>query len=156
MGRRIAAFAALTLAAGLAGCAHEKVASTGYQWVYMEAAGDSAPRLAYGLPNSDELVMMLNCQPGADRLEVMAVGLPGDAIALASGGAQSRLPAVHVEDELNDGGALRARTTSRDAALAGFRKSGELALLVGNERHDLAARSADRRRVRAFFTACGV
>ncbi len=155
MASRIAAFAALGLtAAALAGCMHDKPVQTTYRWSYMAPADAEAPRLAYGLPNSDDLVLMMSCRSGAD-LDVTAVGVSGREIALASDGAESRLPASRVEDELNEGGTLQARAPAGDAALAGFRKSGDLTLLVGGERHSLAAGSADRGQVREFFRACG-
>ncbi|MET3664599.1 hypothetical protein [Caulobacter sp. 1776] len=155
MASRIAAFTALTLlAAGLAGCAHEKVGMDGYRWAYL-ADGGEAPRLAYGRPNSDDVVLMISCQPGRDRVNVSAVGLSGSEIVLASGRAESRFAAATVEDALSDGGLLEARGQASAPALEGFRKSGDLALLTKGERHSLAAESADRGYVRAFFKACG-
>ncbi len=50
MASRIVAFAALSLAVLLAGCAHEKVALDGYRWAYL-AEGSETPRLAYGRPH---------------------------------------------------------------------------------------------------------
>lgn len=155
MASRIAAFAALGLTAtALAGCLHEKPVQTAYRWSYMAPADAEAPRLAYGLPNSDDLVLMMSCRQGGG-LDVTAVGVSGQEIALASDGAESRLPASRVDDELNEGGTLQASAQAGDAVLTGFRKSGDLTLLVGGERHSLAAGSADRASVRDFFKACG-
>lgn len=154
MGRRTAAFAALGFATLLAGCAHEKVAVTGYRWAYLEAQQE-APRLAYGRPNSDDLVLMISCRPGQDQVDVSAVGLSGGEIVLASGRAESRFAAAKVDNAMGDGGLLEARGKTSAPALAGFRKSGDLALLTKGERHDLAAGSADRGNVKAFFKACG-
>lgn len=142
------------LAAGLAGCAHEKVAQGGYHWAYLESAAE-APRLAYGRPNSDDVVLMLSCSPGQDRVDVSAVGLSGGEIVLASGRAESRFAAAKVDDAMTEGGLLEARGKASAPALDGFRKSGDLALLTKGERHSLAAGSADRGHVRAFFKACG-
>lgn len=142
------------LAAGLAGCAHEKVAQGGYHWAYLESAAE-APRLAYGRPDSDDVVLMLSCSPGQDRVDVSAVGLSGGEIVLASGRAESRFAAARVDDAMDGGSLLEARGKASAPALDGFRKSGDLALLTKGERHSLAADSAGRGHVRAFFKACG-
>lgn len=154
MGRRIAAFAALILATVLAGCAHEKVAVSGYRWNYL-ADGSDAPRLAYGRPDSDDVVLMISCQRGQDQVNLSAVGLSGGEIVLASGRTESRFAAAKIDDALSEG-LLEARGKASAPALDGFRKSGDLALLTKGERHSLSADSADRGRVKAFFRACGV
>jgi hypothetical protein len=155
MASRIAPVVVLgLLAAGLAGCAHEKVAQGGYHWAYLES-GAEAPRLAYGRPDSDDVVLMLSCRPGQDRVDVSAIGLSGGEIVLASGRAESRFAAAKVEDAMDGGGFLEARGKASAPALDGFRKSGDLALLTQGERHSLSANSADRGHVRAFFRACG-
>jgi len=155
MAPRIAAFTVLgLLAASLAGCAHEKVGMTGYRWAYL-ADGGEAPRLAYGRPNSDDVVLMMSCQPGRDQVNVSAVGLSGGEIVLASGRVESRFAGAKVNDAMSEGGVLETHGKASAPALEGFRKSGDLALLTKGERHSLAAESADRGHVRAFFKACG-
>lgn len=154
MASRIALAALTLLTAGLAGCAHEKVAMDGYRWAYLEAAQE-APRLAYGRPNSDDVVLMISCRPGQDQVDVSAVGLSGGEIVLASGRAESRFAAAKVDDAMTQQTLLEARGKASAPALAGFRKSGDLALLTKGERHSLAAGSADRGHVQAFFKACG-
>lgn len=155
MASRIALAALAMLTAGLAGCAHEKVAVSGYRWAYLEAAQE-APRLAYGRPNSDDVVLMISCRPGQDQVDVSAVGLSGGEIVLTSGRRESRFAAAKVDNAMGDGGLLEARGKASAPALAGFRKSGDLALLTKGERHDLAAGSADQGHVKAFFKACGL
>lgn len=98
---------------------------------------------------------MLSCSPGQDRVDVSAVGLSGGEIVLASGRAESRFAAAQVDDAMAEGGLLEARGKTSAPALDGFRKSGDLALLTKGERHSLAAGSADRGNVKAFFRACG-
>nr|WP_295105530.1 hypothetical protein [uncultured Caulobacter sp.] len=154
MASRIALASLALLTAALAGCAHEKAAAVGYRWAYLEAAQE-APRLAYGRPNSDDVVLMISCRPGQDQVNVSAVGLPGGEIVLASGRAESRFAAAKVNNAMGDGGFLEAQGKASTPALAGFRKSGDLALLTKGERHDLAAGSADQGHVKAFFKACG-
>ena len=154
MARRAAAFAVLSfLAAALAGCAHEQAADGTYRWAYLADDGD--PRLAYGRPNSDDVVLMLNCQPGQDQVRVSALGLAGQEIILTSGKTESRFPAQALEDEMSGSRLLEGRGRTTAPALANFRKSGELAVM-NNGRHSLAAASADRGKVKAFFKACRV
>jgi len=154
MESRTAALTALLLvAASLAGCAHEKAGLDGYRWAYL-AEGDEAPRLAYGRPASDDVVLMMRCRPGQDQVEVSASGLSGGELVLASGRAESRFAAARVDDAMVEGGLLQARGKASAPALKAFRTSGDLALLTQGERHSLAAASADRDQVRAFFKAC--
>lgn len=154
MARRAAAFIVLgLLAAGLAGCAHEQTAQGPYRWAYLADDGD--PRLAYGRPNSDDVVLMLNCQPGQDQIRVSALGLKGDEIVLTSGRTESRFAAQALQDDMSGSRLLEGRGRTTAPALANFRKSGELAVM-NNGRHSLTAASADRGKVRAFFKACRV
>ena len=145
---------ALLLAAGLAGCAHEKVAQNGYRWAYLADSGED-PRLAYGRPDSDDVVLMMRCRPGAGQIDMSAVGLSGGELVLASGRSESRFAAARIDDAMSEG-LMEARGDVGAPALRGFRKSGDLMLLNRGGRHSLAANSADRGQVRAFFTACGV
>ncbi len=152
MRRRAAAFIVLSfLAAGLTGCAHEQADQGPYRWAYLADDGD--PRLAYGRPNSDDVVLMLNCQPGADQIRVSALGLAGDEIILTSGRTESRFPAQALQDDMSGSRLLEGRGRTTAPALANFRKSGQLAVM-NNGHHSLAAASADRGKVRAFFKAC--
>lgn len=154
MSPRSLALAALMLATTVAGCAHEKMANTGYQWAYL---GDDAvqPRLAYGRPNSDDVVLMIRCQPGLDAIDVSATGLTDTGLVLASGRSESRFEGVTVQDPMS-GDLLEARGKASAPALAAFRRSGDLVVLTNGERHSVAASAADRRHVKAFFKACGV
>lgn len=51
-------------------------------------------------------------------------------------------------------GALEARTSVDASALSAFRRTGELDVLVADERHSLDAAPAERGQVKAFFKAC--
>jgi hypothetical protein len=155
MGRRITAFAALSFAALLAGCSHEKMASDAYHWAYLEGGAD-APRLAYGRPDSDDVVLMISCRPGRDQVDLSAVGLDGGDIVLASGKTESRFTAARVQDALSQDALLEASGRASAPALDGFRRSGDLAILAKGQSHSLAAGSADRGSVKAFFKACSV
>ena len=148
-----ALFFVLTLGGLMLGaCAHDGPPTSGYAWNYMDNA-DEGPKLAYGRPNSDDVVMMLACAPHASAVTLTATGLPGDEIALASGRMVTRLKAQAAPSDMNDG-VLQARTSVDASALSAFRRTGDLTLLVADERHGLDAAPADRRQVKAFFKAC--
>ena len=140
----------LTLA--LAGCAADQRAEPGYAWSYMNNT-DEGPKLAYGRPDSDDVLMMLACAPSSSSVTVTASGLTGREIALASGRTVTRLPAQPAPSDMTDG-LLQARASTDAAALSAFRRTGDLELLVADERHSLDAAPAQRGQVKAFFKAC--
>jgi hypothetical protein len=145
----------LVLALGgvtLSGCAYDRSSQQGYAWNYMNSA-EEGPKLAYGAPDSDDVVMMMACAPSASAVTLTATGLTGGEIALASGRSVTRLKAQTAVSDMSDG-VLQARTTLDASALRAFRRTGELDLLVADERHSLDAAPADQRQVKAFFKAC--
>lgn len=154
MGRPLAALAALgVLTAGLAGCAHQKTSTPGYAWAFLSDGGD-APRLAYGRPSSDDVVLMLTCQPGADRMRLSAAGMSGREIVLSSGRTQSRFPAKVADSALVETGLLEADGKTSAPALDGFKRTGQLAVVATGETHSLDATARDRGQVKAFFKTC--
>lgn len=152
MSSRLAA-AALLAALGLAGCAHEQAANPAYAWAYLNEPGEG-PKLAYGRPSSDEVLLMLVCPAPGGPVEVSASGLEGGTIGLASRDRTSHLAARTV-DGGGTGSLLLASATTRDPALGNFRRTGDLAIVNGDKRHRIAAKADERRRVKAFFKACG-
>lgn len=136
----------------LSGCAYDRPSAPGYAWNYMDSEGEG-PKLAYGRPDSDDVVLMMACAPRASALTLTATGLSGDEIALASGRMVTRLKAQPLASDMSDG-ALEARTSVDASALSAFRRTGDLDLLVADERHSLDAAPADQRQVKAFFKAC--
>jgi hypothetical protein len=138
----------------LGACAHDRSSPAGYGWNYMNSPAEG-PKLAYGRPNSDDVVMMLACAPRASAVTLTATGLAGGEIALASGRSVTRLKAQAAASDMGEG-VLEARTTLDAAALRAFRRTGDLDLLVADKHHSLDAAPVDQRRVKAFFKACAV
>ena len=136
----------------LSGCAHDQSSASGYAWNYMNNESEG-PKLAYGRPDSDDVVMMMACAPRASAVTLTATGLSGGEISLASGRSVTRLKARGATSDMSDG-VLEARTSVDASALSAFRRTGELDLLVADERHSLDAAPAERRQVKAFFKAC--
>jgi hypothetical protein len=136
----------------LSGCASGRSSAPGYAWNYMDNPGEG-PKLAYGRPDSDDVVMMLACAPRTSAVTLTTTGLAGREITLASGRAVTRLKAETASSAMSDG-LLQARTTTDASALSAFRRTGDLDLLVAADRHSLDAAPAERRQVKAFFKAC--
>jgi hypothetical protein len=136
----------------LGGCVSDRSSAPGYAWNYMNSEGEG-PKLAYGRPDSDDVVMMMACAPHASAVTLTATGLAGGEIALASGRSVTRLKALPLASDMGEG-VLEARTTVDAAALSAFRRTGDLDLLTAATRHSLDAAPADQRQVKAFFKAC--
>jgi hypothetical protein len=136
---RAAAFASLIAAAGLCGCATRTPAPApaepGMAWSLYESPGEGL-KLAFGKPGTDDVALLASCQPKSGRVTVN-VPAPGERhaqeIALSSGPAASRLPAVFQPD-LGEGSRLEATAATDDPALARFARSGELTLDVDGRR----------------------
>lgn len=145
------ALPALLLTATLFGCASQQAAMPGYGWAYMNDPGEG-PKLAYGRPSSDEVLVMMTC---ADRrrVAVTAAGLSGAALVVGSGGKTARLPAS-VTPGMDGEGLLQAAVDRNAPVLDNFRRTGDLTLMRGADRHGVAATPVERGQVKAFFKAC--
>lgn len=136
----------------LSGCASDQSIEPGYGWNYMNSA-EEGPKLAYGRPHSDDVVVMMACAPRNSAVTLTATGLAGNEIGLASGRTVTRLRAEAAPSAMSEG-VLEARTSIDAAALSAFRRTGDLSLLVADERRSLDAAPVDQRQVKAFFKAC--
>lgn len=127
----------------------------GYDWFY-HADGDDA-RLAYGLAESDDLKLGMDCRRGAGRLELSATSQDDDAkeIHIESGGDTERFPAQSEPSQLHDGVFLTATARSNEPVFQRFRQVGWLALWHGDEREAYAPHPQSRDTIERFFTFCG-
>lgn len=119
---------------------------------------DGVATLAYGLPNSDAVTLMLHCDAGKRAIEITDAGhrdaKPGQMLTLASGHVQSALPVKLASDE-ESGGALAVAHASPDLpALDGFRRTGLLSVKMGERQYALAATAGEKAGVARFFSAC--
>ena len=146
------ALPAVLLALGFTGCASQQAAVPGYAWAFMNNPNEG-PKLAYGRPSSDEVLLMMTCGGASDRVTLTATGLTGAQLTVSSGGQTARLPAAKTPG-MGDEGLLRAVTDRDTPVLSNFRRTGDLAILHGDTRHGVAAAPADRDQVKAFFKAC--
>jgi len=148
MPRRLALAALLALA----GCASQQAAVPGYGWAFVNDPGEG-PKLAYGRPSSDEVLLMMTCAEAPDHIVLTATGLSGPQLAVSSGGQVTRLPATAAPG-LGEDSLLQAVADADAPVLRNFRRTGDLALMHGDQRHGVAAAPGDRGQVRAFFKAC--
>ncbi len=127
----------------------------GYDW-FLHEDGNEA-RLAYGLAESDDLRLGLDCQRGSGRLDLSATAPTGARaeIYLESGGDTERFPAKSEPSELNDGIFLTAEAKADHPVFLRFRRVGWLALWRGDERQTFAPHPGSAERVERFFAFCG-
>lgn len=125
-----------------------------YDW-FLNEDGDQA-RLAYGLEESDDLRLGLDCRRGTGRLSLSAEGEAGaHEIVVESGGESHRFPAMAEPSEVNDGVFLTAQARTSEPVFQQFRRLGWLAIRQGAAVHGYAPHPASAPGVDRFFAFCG-
>ena len=127
--RRTATF--LIVAAALGGCAlpRERIGRE-MTWTLGEVTKDRTS-LALGVPNSDDLRMLLSCRPLSGAVDVTVVGRRGDgaAVELRSGEIVGKYAGAGHDDEENAGGVdIDLKLSADDPLLANFAATGKLAV----------------------------
>lgn len=135
---RAAILASLIAAAGLAGCATPTPAprpvAAGMAWSLNAVEGEGL-KLAYGKPDSDDVLVMLSCEPGQGHVRVSALASHAShAIALASGGLSRTYPAEAGPSGVDGGFLVEGAAAPDDPVLARFARTGELTLGVDGRR----------------------
>lgn len=106
-------------------------------------------KLAYGVPNSDQLAIMVACQPGNRLATVYGdVRLETAQVVQASYGAQPL-------DPLSGGLAEEAQIAVNDPSLQRLAQRGRLTVEGDAGRFTLTADQEERRLVRDFLAYCG-
>ena len=125
-----------------------------YDWFYHD--DDQQASLAYGLKQSDDLRLGLECSRGAGKLELSAVAAPGiREIHLESGGDTERFRAEGEPSELHDGDFLTAEAKADLPVFQRFRRLGWLAQWQGEHREAYAAHPTTLPNIERFFSFCG-
>ncbi len=144
--------------AALSACGHDQTQARlepGFG-LHFNDLGD-AVTLAYGLANSDDVALMLQCVKGSGMVEVSDTARAGPVprVELASDGERTVIP-VSMQSGESDAPAILTGQVSLDAdALRGFRRSGRIRVAFGKVRYGLQASAVEREGVERFFTACG-
>ena len=156
--RTIMGLGAVAAFAFLAGCGHEGARlglGPDYGLFYNDQGKTVA--LAYGLPNSDDVALMLQCAKGSGDVEVSDTARDGAAtvIVLSSDGRSAKVP-VWIEPADSEGPRiLSGKLKLASPALQGFRRSGKIEVANGPARYIIAAAPGERDGVERFFRVCG-
>jgi len=112
--------------------------------------------LAYGVANSDDVALMLECVKGSGQVKVSDVvrKTPAKTLVLASAGARTELAARIEAGESEAPRILAAAAPADAAALKGFRKSGRIEVAFGDVRYGVRATAEEQTGVERFFSAC--
>ena len=152
--------AALGLTAAIitiAACAHPAPeAQAAMQWSFNYTHVEGL-KLVYGQPRSDNVLVMLSCQPHSGLVEIAVatsevkpgtVGLLSRRVGFDLTGAPAPTPVEGV-------GMVMGTTRADVPALEGFARTGELSVRTAGRRIAATARGDDHALVSGFFGQCG-
>lgn len=127
----------------------------GYDWFLH--TDDDAARLAYGLAESDDLRLGLDCARASGRLSLSGVAgaTAKPEFHLESGGETERFPARSEPSELHDGVFLSADAAADAPVFQRFRRVGWLAVWEDDVRQAYAPHPASVPNIERFFAFCG-
>ncbi len=143
-----AALGLVAFAAQSQGAASEPEMSQPVMSWTLHSEGDLA-KLAYGVPNSDQLALMVACAPG-DRMATVYgdVQIEAAQVLQASYGARPL-------DPLSGGLADEATISINDPSLQRLAERGRVTVVGDAGRFELTAGEEERRLVGDFLTYCG-
>ena len=124
--------------AALAACTHEKPSlalNPQYRLAYDDKGETVA--LAYGLPNSDDVALMLECAKGSGRVELSDTirDKRATAVVLSSDGKKTSVPVRAEASEGDEDQILTGRLPLSAPALQGLRRTGVLQVSSGQARY---------------------
>lgn len=126
-----------------------------HDW-FFHAEEDTA-RLAYGLAESDDLRLGLDCIRSSGRLSL--TGMAPDAAKpefhIESGGETARFPAEAEPSQVSDGVFLSAEAPADAPVFQRFRRVGWLALWQDGVRQAYAPHPESAPNIERFFAFCG-
>ncbi len=106
-------------------------------------------KLAYGVANSDQLALMMTCEPGQAQAVIYGDVRPASPrLTKASTGPMAI-------DPLSGGLGDEARLALGDPTLKGLARNGKLAVEGDAGHFELTADGDERRLIRKFFAYCG-
>ncbi len=126
-----------------------------YDWFFH--LDETSARLAYGLAESDDLRLGLDCERGTGRLSLSGnapVGAKAE-FQIESGGETERFAATAEPSELHDGVFLSAEARADAPVFQRFRRVGWLAMWQDGKRQAYAPHPGSMPNIDRFFTFCG-
>ncbi len=125
---------ALGLIFALGGCALPKErAGPGERWI-RDTSPEGLATLALGVPDTDDLRVMMSCRPRSGAVDLTIVGRPGDpaVIEMHSGKVWNPYPAAGHADEENPGAVdIDLKLSAADPVLRNLADTGGLTLVFG-------------------------
>jgi len=127
----------------------------GYDWFFH--GEDSSARLAYGLEESDDLRLALECDRGSGQLALSGIAPTGarSEFHIESGSETERFAAVAEPSQLHDGVFLSASARANAPVFQRFRRLGWLAMWQDGKRQAYATQPASAANIERFFAFCG-
>lgn len=125
-------------------------------WSLHHAEGEGA-KLAYGQPDSDNVLLMMTCQPRSGQVLVSMTAPAGSApasIELTSSGRSSRLPGATAPAMAEGASLVEAMAPANDPALQNFARTGDIAVVENGRPAQMPVRRAERAAVSDFFAQC--
>jgi hypothetical protein len=106
------------------------------EWALISTKEDGV-KLAYGAPNSDNVVVMLTCRPRSGEVQIwltIANAADSAGVLLNSGERTARLTAHRSEDSYET---FHAAAPANDAVFTGFANTGTLGFAIDGRRTTL-------------------
>jgi hypothetical protein len=127
----------------------------GYDWFFHRDEAEA--RLVYGLAESDDMRLALDCAQASGKLLLSALGEPGarPEIHVESGGETRRFPARSEPSQLHEGVFLTAEAAADAPVFQRFRGLGWMALWRDGAREAYAPHPGSAANIERFFAFCG-
>lgn len=128
---------------------------SGYDWFFHQDEAEA--RLVYGLAESDDMRLALDCARASGKLVLSALGEPGarPEIHVESGGETRRFPARSEPSQLHEGVFLTADAVADAPVFHRFRRLGWMALWRDGAREAYAPHPGSAANIERFFAFCG-
>lgn len=141
----------------VAACAHpasEAQDPMGWTFAHTQAEG---LKLVYGQPHSDNVLVMLSCQPQSGEIEVAVATAKDDAgpVGLVSQQTRFSMTSPAAPTPIEGVGVVMEMAPVDAPALQGFARTGELSVQTTGRTVAAGARGADQAIVANFFGQCG-
>lgn len=125
---------------------------------FVSSNPDEGFKLAYGRDDSDDVRLMLQCQPGSGQIEIIDAGHPegraGQMLILTSGRTESALAPTLQTNEESGSVDVVAHAAPGLPALDGFRRSGDIGVKMGARSYALSATASEKVEIARFFSMC--